>query len=130
MRRERVLFELGIIYDRLNEIKPEYEAHKSSRQEHITDIKISKRRPFIVIHMNTYAFKIARAEDDEAYEISWYREIEDDKFTKDGSSRSEDLARVIRDMEAYLYGSFCPARSGWWVDHQRPKHYTRNQRWA
>lgn len=130
MIRERVIFELGIIYDRLNEIKPEYEAHKSTRQEHITEIKISKRKPFVVVHMNTYAFKIARSEDNEAYEISWYRKLDNGKFIKDGSSRSEDLARVIRDMEAYLYGSFCPARSGWWVINPRPKHCVRNKRWA
>lgn len=129
---ERIRFELQVIYDRLKEIKIDYESKKSIRQEHIVDIVYKKdlKNPTIVIHMNTFAYSIKYNDDENKYKISWYRKLEDDKYVKDGSSYSDDLSSTVRDIDAYLYSGFCPARASWWVAHSQPKHYTKNKRWA
>lgn len=130
MRPERVRFELETIYNRICEMKPDYESHKSPRQEHIVEVKLNKNKLNVLVHMNSYTFKIARDEEDTSYEISWYHHTDTNRYVKDGSVKCEDLAIVIQTIYGYLYGAFTPERGGWWIDREKPKHFTKNKRWA
>lgn len=127
----RINFELQIIYDRINEMIPDYEAHKSIRQEHITGVKFNKTKRFVTIKMNTYGYKISRSEDDN-WEVSWYRVNPDNPkiVFKDGSQQCIDLSRVIQTIDSFLYANFCPDRSGWWMYNKKPKHFGRKRSWG
>lgn len=126
----RINFELQIIYDRIIEMIPGYEEKKSIRQEHIVDVKFNKKKRCVRIFFNTYAYEITHPE--ETYVVTWYRKSQNDPKTyfKDGYAECKDLATVIQTIDAYLYGSFCPARSAWWQLNKKPKYFPRNKNWG
>ena len=131
MKPERVKFELGVIYDRIQEMRKPYEENKSVRQEHIDCVTYDKLRKYVWLQMNTYAFKIYRSKTDELYNVEWlHKDMENPGvFVIDGMTTCVDLARVIQTINEYLYGAFCPARGAWWLFRERPENYTKNQRW-
>lgn len=126
----RINFELQIIYDRVNEMIPEYEKHKPIRQEHITNVMFNKKKRYVGIFFNTYAYKITHPE--ETYILTWYRKLKPDadEYVRDGFIECVDLDEVVRTIDDYLYGAFCPARSAWWQINKRSKHFSRNKRWG
>lgn len=126
----RINFELQIIFDRVNEMIPEYEKHKPARQEHITNVKFNKKKRYVRIFFNTYAYEITHPK--ETYILTWYRKLKSDadEYVKDGFIECADLAAVVRTIDDYLYGAFCPARSAWWQINEKPKHFSRNKRWG
>ena len=102
----RINFELQIIFDRVNEMIPEYEKHKPTRQEHITNVKFNKKKRYVRILFNTFAYEITPPE--ETYILTWYRKLRSDadEYVKDGFIECADLAAVVRTIDDYLYGAF------------------------
>ena len=126
---ERLMWELGIIHDRIQDLIPEYEEHKPMRQEHITSIKLDRKKQRLVIKFNTYLYEISHPE--EKYVITWYRILKSTYgYGKDGSVECEDLSRVVQTIDAFLYGAFNPDRSAWWQINKKPKHFSRKKNWG
>lgn len=132
MLAARIIFDLQTVYDRINETIPEYEKSKPIRQEHITEIKFNKRKKNIEMVFNTYAYEITHP--DEIFIISWFHKSDtedgDVEYIKDGFVECNDLAVTVRTVLDYMYGGFCPARSYWWMLHDKPKRFSRNVRWG
>ena len=130
MKPERVRFELCTIRDRINDLIPEYQKHKASRQENITEVRYEERHKRILIKFNSYLYEIKYDEDH--YVFSWYRKFTSTKptYIKDGNIDCEDLSKVIQTFDAYLYGSFNPDRGAWWQLNKKPKHYGRKKNWG
>ncbi len=126
---ERIIWELKIIHDRVQEMVPEYEEKKPVRQEHITFIKLDKRKRRLIIKFNTYLYEISHPE--EKYIVAWYRILPNKEgYVKDGFVECEDLARVVQTIDSFLYGAFNPDRSAWWQINKKPKHFSRKKNWG
>lgn len=126
---ERIMWELNIIKDRIQDLIPEYEMKKSMSQEHITSIKLDKRKKRLIIKFNTYLYEISHPE--EKYIVAWYHELQDKEgYVKDGFVECNDLANVVQTIDSFLYGSFNPDRAVWWQINKKPKHFSRKRKWG
>ena len=121
MLTARLDFELNIIYDRINDMIPEYEENKPRLQRHIVDLKLHKHLHRVIIYLETHAFEITHP--NEKYVVSWYRKSRPDlnNFIKDGFIECADLAEVIQTIDAFLFGGFSPRRTEWWKLHEKPR---------
>lgn len=132
MKESRLRWELGIIYERLDDMIPGYEENKPIRQEHITGLRFDKVELEVRIILNTYSFDITYSKN--KYVISWCRKEETGintcKYIRDGFSECDDLSEVIRTIDHYLYAGFSPERGVWWQLNKRPVGFVKKRVWG
>ena len=135
---KRLIFEMNIIYDRLTEIREEYNNRLSPHSEPITDILKNLDKGYIRIRFETYAYLLFVFKG--AYIITWFRkkknlneEVTDDIYINDGvytipdTTDSNRIAVVVRELDNRILSGFSPRRGLAWYQYGLPNKKKRRE---
>ena len=135
---KRLIFEMNIIYDRLSEIREEYNNRLGPRSEPITDIIKNLNKGYIRIRFETYAYLLFVFKG--AYIITWFRkkknlneEVTDDIYINDGAytipdaTDSNRIAVVVRELDNRIFSGFSPRRGSTWYQYGLPNKKKRRE---